>query len=254
MAARSKIEWTDSTWNPARGCTKVSPGCAHCYAEAFAERFRGVKGHPFENGFDLQLVPGKLEEPLRWKQPRLIFVNSMSDLFHESIPLDFIQQVFAVMAKAPWHTFQILTKRSGRLAEVCGDLPWPPHVWMGVSIETAAYASRAVDLQKAPSAVRFLSLEPLLGPIPGLPLEGIGWVIAGGESGPRARPMQISWAREIRNQCQGAGVPFYLKQLGGRQDKRGGTAALLDGRHWKQTPPIIRPRPSADARREAVAV
>jgi protein gp37 len=244
MAERSKIEWTNSTWNPARGCTKVSPGCAHCYAEAFAERFRGVPGHPFEKGFDLRLVPEKLYEPLRWRRPRLVFVNSMSDLFHESIPVDFIQQVFAVMAQAHWHTFQILTKRSRRLVEICGQLPWPSNVWMGVSIESAAYKRRALDLAKAPAAVRFLSLEPLLGPIPSLPLGGIGWVIVGGESGPRARPMEIAWARDIRDQCQRVGAAFYLKQLGGRQDKRGGDAALLDGRRWQQTPIMETVRPA----------
>ncbi len=236
MSDRTAIEWTEATWNPVRGCTKVSPGCHHCYAEAFAERFRGVPGHPFERGFDLRLVPDKLAEPLHWKRPRMIFVNSMSDLFHEQIPLQYIQEVFQVMLEAHWHTFQILTKRSRRLLEVARDLPWPPNVWMGVSVESASYSTRVDDLLLVPASVKFVSAEPLLGPIPSIPLDGIDWVIVGGESGVHARPMNLDWAREIRDLCQGRGVAFFLKQLGGRRGKRGGDAALLDGRRWRQWP------------------
>ena len=229
MSDRSQIEWTDATWNPVRGCSKVSPGCKHCYAEAFAERFRGVPEHPFERGFDLRLVPHKLEEPLRWKRPRRVFVNSMSDLFHEAVPEDYIGQVFAVMEEASWHTYQVLTKRSKRLLSMARTLRWPDHVWMGVSIESNRYVRRADDLRGVPAAVRFVSAEPLLGPLPGLNLDGLDWVIVGGESGHHARPMDIEWAREIRDLCRDARVAFFLKQLGGRRDKRGGEKALLDG-------------------------
>ena len=236
MSEHSTIEWTDATWNPVRGCTKVSPGCKHCYAEAFAERFRGVPGHPFEQGFDLRLVPGKLVEPLRWKRPRMVFVNSMSDLFHEDIPAEYIRKVFDVMVQARWHTFQVLTKRSHRLLELAGQLPWPENVWMGVSVESARYAYRVRDLLKVSAAVRFVSAEPLLGPIPNLPLRGIRWVIVGGESGRRARPMELEWARILRDRCASRGVSFFLKQLGGRQNKRGGIEAVLDGRRWLERP------------------
>ena len=236
MSDRSSIEWTDATWNPVRGCTKVSPGCKHCYVETFSERFRGVRGHPFENGFDLTLVPEKLHEPLGWKKPRKIFVNSMSDLFHEAIPASYIERVFGIMTEASWHTFQILTKRSRRLVDLSGKLPWPSNVWMGVSVESAPYVSRALDLAKVPARVRFLSVEPLIGPIPRLPLDDVDWVIVGGESGPRARPMDLRWARDIREQCRRAGVPLFLKQLGGRRWKQGGDSAVLDGRRWRQLP------------------
>jgi protein gp37 len=236
MSDRTRIEWTDATWNPARGCTKISPGCKHCYAEAFAERFRGMPGHAYEQGFDLRLVPEKLRAPLKWKRPRTIFVNSMSDLFHEGIPPAYLRQVFEVMVQAHWHTFQVLTKRSERLVALSRDLPWPENVWMGVSIESAEYCSRAHDLARVPAALRFLSVEPLLGPIPHLPLNDIAWAIAGGESGPRARPMDLAWARDIRDQCRNAGVPFFLKQLGGRRGKRGGSQAVLDGRLWREFP------------------
>jgi protein gp37 len=238
MGTRSNIEWTDATWNPVRGCTKVSPGCKYCYAEAIAERFRGVPNHPFEHGFDLRLVPEKLTEPLHWKYPRKIFVNSMSDLFHERIPFEYILQVFEVMAKASWHTFQVLTKRSERLVELSPQLPWPRNVWMGVSVENARYAHRARHLARVPSHVRFLSVEPLLGPIPDLPLDRIDWVIVGGESGPCARPMDLAWVRDIRDQCTRRGVAFFLKQLGGRLEKRGGSKAVLDGRQWRAFPEI----------------
>jgi protein gp37 len=236
MSDRSAIEWTDATWNPVRGCTKVSPGCKHCYAEAFAERFRGVPGHPFEQGFDLRLVPGKLSQPLQWERPRRIFVNSMSDLFHEDIPLDYIRRVFAVMVEAHWHSFQVLTKRSKRLTAICKDLPWPSNVWMGVSIESAEYVWRVFDLMTTPARVRFVSAEPLLGPIPNLPVEGLDWVIVGGESGRHARAMELDWAREVRDKCREHGVAFFLKQLGGRRQKRSGAEATLDGRRWMEWP------------------
>lgn len=234
MSERSTIEWTDSTWNPVTGCNKISPGCKHCYAETFAERWRGIPGHPYEQGFDLRLWPDRLELPLAWKRPRTIFVNSMSDLFHEKVPFAFIQRVFQTMERASWHTFQILTKRSERLAEVASDLDWPPNVWMGVSIETAAYQWRADQLRMVPAAVRFLSLEPLLGPLAALELAGIHWVIVGGESGPGARPIDAKWVRDIQKQCRAAGVPFFFKQWGGAQKRRNGR--VLDGRTWNGMP------------------
>lgn len=234
MSATSTIEWTHSTWNPVRGCTKVSPGCKHCYALTFAERWRGLPGHPYEQGFDLRLVPEKLEEPLSWKRPRMIFVNSMSDLFHEGVPESYIHQVFDVMVRADWHTFQILTKRSKRLLELAPRLRWPKHIWQGVSVENECYASRIGDLQQVPAAVRFLSIEPLLGAISKLPLDGISWVIVGGESGPRHRPVDPAWVREIRDQCVNASVSFFFKQWGGRTPKAGGRR--LDGKEWNQMP------------------
>jgi protein gp37 len=236
MSEHTSIEWTDATWNPVRGCTKVSPGCKHCYAEAFAERFRGVPGHPFEQGFDLRLVPEKVLEPLTWKRPRRIFVNSMSDLFHEKVPPSFIAAVFSVIERAHWHIFQILTKRPERLCEISSTLPWPSNLWMGVSIESARYAYRARLLATIPAKTKFISAEPLLGPIPDMPLEAINWVIVGGESGRFARPMDLSWARGLRDQCKSAGVAFFLKQLGGRTTKRGGEQAVLDGRRWREFP------------------
>jgi protein gp37 len=235
MSEKSTIEWTDSTWNPVTGCTKVSSGCKHCYAETFAERWRGIPGHPYEQGFDLRIWPERLDLPLAWKKPRMIFVNSMSDLFHEKVPLSFIQEVFRTMEKASWHTFQILTKRSERLAETASMLNWPRNVWMGVSIETAKYLSRADHLRKVPAAVRFLSLEPLLGPLGTLDLSGIHWVIVGGESGPGARPIEGAWVRNIRKQCRREGVPFFFKQWGGVRKKRNGR--VLDGRTWDGMPP-----------------
>ena len=247
MSATSTIEWTHSTWNPVRGCTKVSPGCKHCYAETFAERWRGVPGHPYEQGFDLRLVPEKLEEPLSWKRPRMIFVNSMSDLFHEKVPEAYIQQVFDVMVRADWHTFQILTKRSKRLLELAPRLPWPRHIWQGVSVENERYATRIGDLQKVPAAVRFLSIEPLLGPIRELQLEGVSWVIVGGESGPGHRPVDPAWVREIRDQCVEASVSFFFKQWGGRTPKAGGRR--LDGKEWNQMPVSLEPSAVAFAGR-----
>ena len=237
MAELSTIEWTDSTWNPVRGCTKVSPGCKHCYALTFAERWRGIPGHPYEQGFDLRLVPDKLEEPLRWKSPRRIFVNSMSDLFHEQVPEPFIRRVFEVMSEASWHTFQILTKRADRLAEVAPRLPWPDNVWQGVSIESERYLTRIARLLRVPAKVRFLSLEPLLGPLNHLPLDGISWVIVGGESGFKCRPVEPSWVRQIRNRCVSENVPFFFKQWGGRFPKAGGR--LLDGCEWDQMPELL---------------
>lgn len=234
MAQKSAIEWTHSTWNPVRGCTKVSPGCKNCYAETFAERWRGIKGHPYEQGFDLKLVPDKLDAPLHWKKPRTIFVNSMSDLFHEAIPLDYIQRVFDVLERAHWHNFQILTKRSERLVELASGLPWPQNVWQGVSVESQSYVYRVRDLCKVPAAVRFLSLEPLLSAIPALPLDGVDWVIVGGESGRRCRPMKAQWARDIRDQCVRKKVPFFFKQWGGTRPKAKGR--LLDDRTWDEMP------------------
>jgi len=234
MSDRSPIEWTDATWNPVRGCTKISPGCKNCYAERFAERFRGVAGHPFEQGFDLRLVPSALRLPSAWKKARLVFVNSMSDLFHEAVPESYIRSVFEVMATEPRHRFQILTKRSGRLAALAPRLPWPENIWMGVSVENDDYTFRIHDLRTVPASVRFLSVEPLLGPIEALPLEGIHWVVLGGESGPRCRPMDPAWVRSIRRQCAEQNVPFFFKQWGGTQKKRAGR--LLDGREWNEMP------------------
>ena len=236
MSEVSKIDWTDTTWNPVRGCTKVSPGCKFCYAQRFAERFRGVAGHPYELGFDLRLVPQKLREPLKWKEPRRIFVNSMSDLFHENIETEFIERVFETMHTASWHTFQILTKRSHRLAELGQKLEWPDNVWMGVSVENEGYTYRIDDLVRVPAKVRFLSIEPLLGPIPNLNLDSIDWVIVGGESGDKARPMDLQWVRTIRDLCKASGTAFFLKQLGGRRGKRAGQDAILDGRLWRDYP------------------
>ena len=234
MSDRTAIEWTESTWNPVTGCDKVSPGCAHCYAEAFAERWRGIPGHPYEQGFDLRLWPDRLEQPLRWRRPRMVFVNSMSDLFHEDIPVAFIRRVFEVMEAARIHTFQILTKRHERLNELAGDLPWPPNVWMGVSIENRRFVQRADALRTVPAAVRFISAEPLLGPLEGLDLGGIHWLIAGGESGPRHRRLDIDWVRDLRDRCVAEDVAFFFKQIGGRRPKSGGR--LLDGREWNDLP------------------
>jgi protein gp37 len=234
VAASSAIEWTNATWNPVTGCDKVSPGCAHCYAETFAERFRGVPKHPYEQGFDLRFWPERLELPLTWRKPRMIFVNSMSDLFHERIPLDFIERVFETMQRAEWHTFQILTKRHQRLAELAPSLAWPSNVWMGVSIENRRWTLRAEYLREVPSAVRFISAEPLLGKLDGLDLTGIDWLIAGGESGPRYRPVNVEWIRDLRDRCAGQGVAFFFKQWGGRTSKARGR--VLDDREWSEMP------------------
>jgi protein gp37 len=234
MATNSKIEWTDTTWNPIRGCTKISPGCTHCYAERFAERFRGVKGHPFEQGFDLRFVPQKLAEPLRWRKPQRVFVNSMSDLFHDDVPVEYIQQVFAVMHQAGWHQYQVLTKRAERLERIGQTLPWAPNIWMGVSVENEDYLWRIDHLRRTGAHLKFLSIEPLLGPLGNLDLRGIHWVIVGGESGPGARPLQEAWVTDIRDRCSRAGVPFFFKQWGGVNKKR--TGRLLQGRTWDEIP------------------
>ncbi|MBV9762353.1 MAG: phage Gp37/Gp68 family protein [Acidobacteriaceae bacterium] len=234
MAEHSKIEWTDATWNPVRGCTKISPGCKHCYAQRFAERFRGVEGHPFEQGFDLRLVPAKIDDPLRWKTPRRIFVNSMSDLFHDRVPLDYIKRVFRVMTEANWHQYQILTKRAERLGEIAGELPWAPHIWMGVSVENEEYLWRIDHLRRTKAHIKFLSIEPLLGPLGKFNLRGIDWVIVGGESGPGARRMHAEWAASIRDQCQEAGVAFFFKQWGGVFKRK--TGRELEGRTWDEMP------------------
>ena len=234
VAEKSAIEWTESTWNPVTGCDKVSPGCAHCYAETFAERWRGVPGHPYEQGFDLRLWPERLEQPLRWRRPRLIFVNSMSDLFHEDIPDEFVAEVFEVMREADWHTFQILTKRHERLVELGCQIDWPKNVWMGVSIENRRFVHRADHLRQVSAAMRFVSAEPLLGPLEGLDLSEIDWLIAGGESGPRHRPVRVEWLRDLRDRCAEAEVAFFFKQWGGRTPKAGGR--LLDDREWSGMP------------------
>ena len=241
MGCTSGIEWTDATWNPLTGCTKVSAGCANCYAEALARRLQAMGQPRYANGFELTLHRHLLDQPARWRKPRVVFVNSMSDLFHEQVPVDFIRAVFATMVRADQHIYQVLTKRAERLAERSAQLPWPSQIWAGVTVERADYVSRVAALRVVPAAVRFLSLEPLLGPLPDLDLQGIDWVIAAGESGPRARPMDLAWARALRDSCRQAKVPFFLKQLGGWPDRRHGAAALLDGRLWKEWP-IGRPR------------
>lgn len=238
MADATAIEWTDATWNPVTGCTKISPGCDNCYAARFSERFRGVPGHPFETGFDLTLRPGRLLQPFAWKRPRMIFVNSMSDLFHKEIPRAHIAAVFDTMEKATWHIYQVLTKRSSLLHNFIHDRyrhgAAPSHMWFGVSVENAQATSRIAHLQKAKVSVRFLSIEPLIAPVGKLFLDNIHWVIVGGESGPHARPMKPEWAIDIRNQCVAAGIPFFFKQWGGRSPKSGGRA--LDGKVWSQFP------------------
>lgn len=255
MPGPTNIEWAQVSWNPTTGCSKVSPGCARCYAETLAERFRGVPGHPYQQGFDLRLWPERLEQPLRWTRPRVIFVNSMSDLFHEAVPDDYIQRVFDVMARADHHVFQVLTKREGRLAELAPHLPWPPQVWMGVTIETCRFVHRADVLRDVPAAVRFVSAEPLLGPLQGLDLINIDWLIAGGESGHGARRMSEEWARDLRDRCSDADTAFFLKQLGshGGRDKRGGDRALLDGRLHREMPSAHGLVDPADRRRQWVA-
>jgi protein gp37 len=239
LSDRSTIEWTDATWNPVRGCTKISPGCTHCYAETFAERFRGVPGHPYEQGFDLRLVPEKLFTPLLWQKPRRVFVNSMSDLFHQDVPDDYILKVAKVMQAADWHTFQVLTKRSERMSEMLqGPLQFAagcPNVWWGVSVENKKHGLPRIDhLRAAPARVRFLSVEPLLEDLGTVDLTGIHWVIAGGESGPGARPMQAEWVRSVRDQCEAAGVLFFFKQWGGV--RKGEAGRELDGRTYDAQP------------------
>lgn len=242
MSLDSKIEWTDATWNPVRGCTKISPGCKHCYAETFAERFRGVPGHPYEQGFDLKLVPEKLPEPLRWRSSKMIFVNSMSDLFHHQVPDDYIGAVADTMVKADWHTYQVLTKRSARMAELLkGKLRFAAesrHIWWGVSVENRKCGlPRVRDLRNTPVAVRFLSIEPLLEDLGEFSLRGIQWVIVGGESGHGARPLRKEWVTAIRDQCAEASVPFFFKQWGGVRKKAAGRK--LDGRTYDGFPERI---------------
>ena len=231
MADNSAIEWTDATWNPVTGCTKIGPGCDNCYAERFAERFRGVPGHPYEQGFDLTLRHERLSQPARWRRSRMIFVNSMSDLFHKKIPISFVDKVFDTMEVSDHHIYQVLTKRSSRLANYINqrysDAPAPKHIWLGVSVEDRQRPRRIAHLRCTSASVRFLSIEPLLGPIGSIDLTGIAWVIVGGESGPGARPMDINWAREIRDQCAEQGVEFFFKQWGGKTSKAGGR--ILDG-------------------------
>ena len=238
MGDKSAIEWTDATWNPVTGCTKISRGCDNCYAERFAERFRGVPGHPFETGFDLTLRPERLAKPLAWKWPRTIFVNSMSDLFHKEVPRPFIDGVFDTMERADWHIFQVLTKRSSPMSRYLqsryGTGKAPAHIWCGVSVEDAPAKSRITHLRAAPASIRFLSLEPLIGPLGRLELGGIDWVIVGGESGPGSRPIDADWVRGIRDQCLAQGAAFFFKQWGGMRPKSGGR--MLDSREWSEYP------------------
>ncbi len=231
---RSTIEWTESTWNPVTGCDKVSPGCKHCYAERMAKRLKAMGQYNYRNEFELTLHKHAVEMPLKLKSPQVIFVNSMSDLFHDAVPLEFIQEIFTVMNKANQHTYQVLTKRSERLAELAHKLPWAPNIWMGVSVENSDYTYRIDDLRTTDAEVKFLSLEPLLGPLPGINLDNIDWAIVGGESGPGARPMDSSWVLDIKDQCEEAGVPFFFKQWGGVQKKRAGRELL--GQTWDAMP------------------
>ncbi|MCK6545640.1 MAG: phage Gp37/Gp68 family protein [Thermoanaerobaculia bacterium] len=257
MSDRSKIEWTDATWNPVRGCVKISPGCKHCYAEAFAERFRGVPEHPYEQGFDLRLVPDKLLEPLTWRAPRTVFVNSMSDLFQDGVPDDYILAVAAVMERANWHTYQVLTKRAGRMRELLQthlrSAGKRAHIWWGVSVEDKRYGvPRINELKGAPARVRFLSIEPLLEDVGQLALDGIHWVIVGGESGRGARPMEPAWVESIQSQCASASVPFFFKQWGGVQKSKAGR--LLNGRTYDELPPRpIVPLPDREVRSRITA-
>jgi len=241
--AKSAIEWTEVTWNPVTGCDRVSPGCDHCYALTLARRLKAMGAEKYQNdgdtrtsgpGFDVTLHPASLQEPYRWSGQRVVFVNSMSDLFHARVPLDFVREVFAVIENTPQHTYQILTKRSLRLRRVAEQLTWPKNLWMGVSVENSAVLRRVDDLRAVPAAVRFLSCEPLLGPLGEIDLSGIGWVIAGGESGAGYRPMELGWARELRDHCVENEVPFFFKQWGGRTPKTLGRE--LDGRLWDETP------------------
>ena len=239
MALNSSIEWTEATWNPVTGCSKVSAGCAHCYAERLAERLQAMGNPNYRNGFKVALHEHMLSLPGTWTQPRMIFVNSMSDLFHDEVPDDYIRRVFDEMVAAPWHTYQVLTKRSARLRELAPTLPWPDHIWMGVTVESGRYVDRVRDLATVPTAVRFLSCEPLISDIGHLPLDGIHWVIVGGESGPGARVMRKDWVLSIRQQCEVAGVLFYFKQWGGTRKHLNGR--LLDGRTYDDIPEALRP-------------
>lgn len=237
MSTMSRIEWTDATWNPVTGCTKISPGCKFCYAEVMARRLHAMGQPRYRDGFALTLQPDALDVPLRWRRPKVIFVNSMSDLFHRDVPDDYIVSVFDVMRRAEQHTFQVLTKRAERLEALAPRLAWSPNVWMGVSVEDRARATRIAHLQQVPAAVRFLSVEPLLEAIPDLPLQGIHWVIVGGESGRSPRPVEEAWALDIRDQCRRAGVKFFFKQWGGTNKKA--TGRLLDGRTYDERPALF---------------
>lgn len=234
MAFNSAIEWTESTWNPMTGCTKVSLGCKNCYAERMAKRLQAMGQSKYRNGFKLTLHPHMLNVPLTWKKPQIVFVNSMSDIFHEDAPADFIRKIFGVMAKAHWHIFQVLTKRSDRLLELSDDLKWESNIWMGVTVETAENVNRIDHLRQSPAKVKFLSLEPLLGSLPKLNLNGMNWIIVGGESGPKARIMRKKWVIDIKDQCEGANIPFFFKQWGGTNKKKSGRQ--LEGRTWDQMP------------------
>jgi protein gp37 len=234
MAAQTSIEWTDATWNPATGCTRISAGCARCYAERMAKRLKAMGQPHYQRGFKVTLHEDALDLPLGWKRPQVIFVNSMSDLFHEDIPDDFILRVFEIMRRADWHVFQVLTKRSERLREVTPRLDWPPNVWMGVTVESADYLGRLDDLRETGAHVKFVSFEPLIGPVGKARISGLDWVIAGGESGPGARPMKPEWARGIRDRCRKARIPFFFKQWGGVNKKKAGR--VLDGKTWDQMP------------------
>ncbi len=237
MTRYAQIEWTGSTWNPITGCSKTSPGCDHCYAERMARRLQGMGSPNYRNGFKLTLHPQMLDKPLSWKKPRLVFVNSMSDMFHKDVPLEYIQQVFEVMVRADRHIFQILTKRSYRLARLSSKLPWPDNVWMGVTCETDRYYGRIDHLRECPAAIKFLSLEPLLGPLSNLNLNGIDWAIVGGESGPGARPIREEWVWDIRRQCKAQRTPFFFKQWGGVNKKK--TGRLLRGRIYAEVPACL---------------
>ena len=252
MALASSIEWTDSTWNPLTGCTKISLGCINCYAERMALRLQAIGQPNYANGFQITLHENLIELPLCWRKPQTIFVNSMSDLFHEEVPDEFIFRVFDTMHRAKWHRFQILTKRSKRLLDLSPHLEWMPHIWVGVSVENQSYTFRIEHLRKTGASIKFLSLEPLLGPIPDLNLEGIDWVIVGGESGPRARALETSWVIDIRNQCQRAKVPFFFKQWGGTNKKKAGR--LLEGRTWDETPITVNNIPREQTGFELVPV
>lgn len=247
MGDKSAIEWTESTWNPTTGCDRTSPGCDHCYALTLAKRLKAMGVDKYQRdgdprtsgpGFGVTLHEDALQLPFRWARPRIVFVNSMSDLFHDAVPVEFIQRVFGVMAATPQHTYQVLTKRSRRLAKLSDSLPWPNNVWMGVSVESDRYAFRVVHLRGVPAAVRFVSVEPMLSPVPSLALDGIDWVIAGGESGPGARPILREWVVDLRARCCHSDVAFFFKQWGGRTPKAGGR--LLDGRTWDEMPAVQR--------------
>lgn len=240
MSTKSSIEWTETTWNPLTGCTKISPGCKHCYAERMSKRLQKMGQRNYVNGFDLAIHRHVLPRPLEWKKRQMVFVNSMSDLFQKNVPEEFVFEVFDIMRQAHWHDFQVLTKRSDRLAELNKKIHWPSNIWMGVSVEDKNYCYRIEDLRNTNAAIKFLSLEPLLGPLPNLVLNGIDWVIVGGESGPGARPMQKSWVIEIKNQCSEFGIPFFFKQWGGANKKK--TGRLLDGIIWDQMPNRIHSR------------